>query len=728
MDTITINFKASGQNLTADANPQRYASNTVNYIQAVFDLDENWQSFDSVRAVWHNEFACISTVLDGNGSCTVPHEVLTNLDEVIVNLVGSDVDGDELVDRMTTYPHRVAIIDANARICGTETAEVTPSQFEQYIDIVEQIVGSVKDIDHTELTDDYCLIIYYSDGTNSGKLGPIRGATGATGNGIVSAVLNSDYTLTLTYDNGDSDTVGPIRGEQGETGNGIQSVYLTETHGAVKTYTILFTDGTTTTFDVTDGEVTLAQLESVLPTDTASGAIASFPDGTDLFPMKSCLVDINPIQDLHGYDSPWVGGGGKNILDPSAKTTYSGSEGARWYESNGFTLKANTTYVFKYFPTNAESVAVYIRAKSDGTTLAQSSGSVTYTPTADTLVYFQAYRSPSLDSSDNKFGLYIGSAENTWTPYSNICPISGWTGCEVTVDCVNIWDGVWESGEIYASNGQNANSSAQWRSKNYIPIKPSTSYYVSSASGLTKAIRARFYDFNKNYIGYSPQSGSTTCGSSFVTPSNAYYMRFSPNNSDIPNHDVGINYPSTYTDYTAYNGTTYPITWQTEAGTVYGGTVDVVTGVLTVTHALNTIDGTQNLIDNGTLPYGGKQVGFTPSPAKANGSPNSYSDLVSDKFHYISSAAEGSINGRTGNGNVYINTPSTATTMEQAYTWFENNPTQVWYKLATPTTIQLTPTEVSILLGQNNIFADCGDVAVTYKADVQRWVEKMLNA
>ena len=30
--------------------------------------------------------------------------------------------------------------------------------------------------------------------------------------------------------------------------------------------------------------------------------------------------------------------------------------------------------------------------------------------------------------------------------------------------------------------------------------------------------------------------------------------------------------------------------------------------------------------------------------------------------------------------------------------------------LATPTTVQLTPTEVSTILGQNNIFADTGDV------------------
>lgn len=42
-------------------------------------------------------------------------------------------------------------------------------------------------------------------------------ATGATGNGIVSTVLNDDYTLTITYTNGDSVTVGPIRGAKGDS-------------------------------------------------------------------------------------------------------------------------------------------------------------------------------------------------------------------------------------------------------------------------------------------------------------------------------------------------------------------------------------------------------------------------------------------------------------------------------------------------------------------------------
>ena len=45
-----------------------------------------------------------------------------------------------------------------------------------------------------------------------------QGATGATGNGIAQAILNSDYTLTLTFTDGNSTTVGPIRGPQGEQG------------------------------------------------------------------------------------------------------------------------------------------------------------------------------------------------------------------------------------------------------------------------------------------------------------------------------------------------------------------------------------------------------------------------------------------------------------------------------------------------------------------------------
>ena len=54
-----------------------------------------------------------------------------------------------------------------------------------------------------------------------------------------------------------------------------------------------------------------------------------------------------------------------------------------------------------------------------------------------------------------------------------------------------------------------------------------------------------------------------------------------------------------------------------------------------------------------------------------------------------------------------------------------DNGLQVAYKLATPTTTQLTPQEVKSLLGSNNIYHDCnGQVAVTYKANGELYVEQ----
>ena len=77
----------------------------------------------------------------------------------------------------------------------------------------------------------------------------------------VAVTLAEGSQATASYSEGVL-TFGIPKGDKGETGNSIESVELTSTSGAVKTYTITFTDGNTTTFDVTDGEVTQAQLDA----------------------------------------------------------------------------------------------------------------------------------------------------------------------------------------------------------------------------------------------------------------------------------------------------------------------------------------------------------------------------------------------------------------------------------------------------------------------------------
>lgn len=228
MDKQIITFSANEQNLVRIGGEYHYSSNKVSYIGAHFDLGANWDGFDSVRAVWFTDrINGISTVLDGEGNCTVPTEVLKKKDRVFVNLVGSIVSNGELTDRLTTYPAAALVVDSKAKVDSTETAPVTPSQFEQFVSIVQDAVANIKDIVSTTLNADYTLTFVYSDGTSyttpsiRGERGPqgADGADGTDGNGIASAVLNSNYTLTLTFTDGTSYTTPSIRGAQGPKGD-----------------------------------------------------------------------------------------------------------------------------------------------------------------------------------------------------------------------------------------------------------------------------------------------------------------------------------------------------------------------------------------------------------------------------------------------------------------------------------------------------------------------------
>jgi len=81
----------------------------------------------------------------------------------------------------------------------------------------------------------------------------------------------------------------------------------------------------------------------------------------------------------------------------------------------------------------------------------------------------------------------------------------------------NRWDEVWEVGSISNTTGENVGDNGVIRSKNYIPVFPSTVYQVS---GFTTNLF--FYDASKAFI----SNGWQTAGSTFTTPSNCRYVRF----------------------------------------------------------------------------------------------------------------------------------------------------------------------------------------------------------
>ena len=60
--------------------------------------------------------------------------------------------------------------------------------------------------------------------------------------------------------------------------------------------------------------------------------------------------------------------------------------------------------------------------------------------------------------------------------------------------------------------------------------------------------------------------------------------------------------------------------------------------------------------------------------------------------------------------------------------YLASNPLQFVLKLAEPFTVQLTAEDITTLKGQNNIWNDCGDAAVEYRADTKLYIQKVINS
>ena len=296
------------------------------------------------------------------------------------------------------------------------------------------------------------------------------------------------------------------------------------------------------------------------------------------------------------------------------------------------------------------------------------------------------------------------------TYQANICPISGFDELNIQQTNANIWDEVWESGSLDSGTGLPIVDNTRIRSKNYITVKPNETVYIKSPNNVWGV---RYYASDKSFI----SGTSITPNSTLTMPSNCYYFKFTVVNMATYNNDISINYPSTDTSYHAYSGTVYPVSWQTEAGTVYGGNLDLTTGVLTVTNVKYTLDG--NTVENDiglSISTGFTQISVVPYQAVGKGNET----FLSNNFETVALAnkGEGKIwnNNSTTSIRMFLGLPDTVTTKAEAITWFSNNPTDVIYELATPQTYQLTPVQINSLLGTNNIWHDGnGDTEVKYR-------------
>ena len=457
-------------------------------------------------------------------------------------------------------------------------------------------------------------------------------------------------------------------------------------------------------------------LESVYVTDTASGSIASFPDGADNVPVKSLTVAIEPVQDLHGQESPWPAGGGKNIFNPV--TWLALGSNTRYYTVSSdetITITANDTSgvadrLFDVDPGESYSMLstgfseIKIFNSNSDSIIGRVSG--TFTAPADGKIAIKFYAS-SYPTSGKLIIVKSGAVPTAWSPYENICPISGHSQAVVTRTGKNLFGGTYN--EFFT-----------------LHFESDKTVIVSADSVGSGTPQMGFYDENKvqiDYLGMSPDGSSVSGRVAKVIelPKESYYVKFIGAESTRYMIELG----NTNTTFESYVGNTYDITFPTEAGTVYGGTLDVGTGVLTVDRKYRLLNGVNG--DGVTYAQNGHTANTTRAFIRISDKAYGANNMISSSFFCQASGdSVGIMIGRAaGNGVEFFLNPSVPDTEEGVKAWFAENPTDLVYELAEPLTVQLTANEISTLLGTNNIWSDAGTVDVEYRADTRLYIEKL---
>lgn len=169
-------------------------------------------------------------------------------------------------------------------------------------------------------------------------------------------------TYSITINDDDNTEVGTFdvyNGADGEDGNGITDIEKTSTSGYVDTYTINYTDGTTSTFDVTNGEVSEAELQtSQAAQDSQLEILNTIVDNLPRVAEQTSDEDITLNNtgvglfysnnkrgmSLSGNTSQYTTTGANVLESIATSNTTNIYEDVLWAEG----LQANTTYTFQF--------------------------------------------------------------------------------------------------------------------------------------------------------------------------------------------------------------------------------------------------------------------------------------------------------------------------------------------------------------------------------------------
>ena len=502
-------------------------------------------------------------------------------------------------------------------------------------------------------------------------------------------------------------------------------------------------------------------IDALKITDTASGAIASFPDGAAM-PVESLTVEMLPIQDLHGQDNPYPAGGGKNLLPPPTKNTET-RNGVTWTRSDDGSISftgtctesyASTFVEFKlpagdYLFSNAGSTTdytggnrpiIYVRDLNSNASLAfigfgQTSNGVSFTLSVETNIrfYMVAQKDNTVSGTYYPMIRLASVTDATFAPYSNICPITGRDSVTVVRTGINVWDEEWELANINWTTGVFTPSATGGRltSKNYIPVVPGKTYYCK----FVRAVTATYGYADDNGNGGVALTVDST-NNTLTIPNGIHFIKFGVATSSYGttyNHDISINYPSTDHDY--HPGTVQTATIQLGT-TVYGGTVDFTTGMMTVDRAMveaksfqwrkekNTMNPNGSVfIVVASVPFlgwtsGGRDEAISNALAKASVAGDQGKEKANSFWWNAGRTGYRAIWGKPIDNNG-------GSTLEEFMNFLTEYDVVFCGRLAEPFALTITPAQLSTLKGDNNVWSDADSVTVDYVADPKLYIARL---
>lgn len=469
-------------------------------------------------------------------------------------------------------------------------------------------------------------------------------------------------------------------------------------------------------------------------TESLSGNILSF--NTDMAAdLKECKIYFSPKQNLHGYSKPWIGGMGKNILNPDSFTITKGNtinytngnlngltSSSRAYSSYIDCLP-NTTYTISgaSFGTGANiGTAFYNENKEYISGVPIGNGTSHTFTTPDGAKFFRTSWMNIGDATTNDIQLELGSTATDFEPYENICPIEGWDGISI---------GRNDGQDFYVYNVRNSNSGSIVTKIDENSFRLSTSRKITypasrqDSSTLNLSIGKRYFiDFDINIdtlvdehvcvFGFRNTSNAFQVDARVIIEQSGHYgFDFVYDNNTRLNYlslcetsGKVVNFDATISNLHIYEAASIVIDFPQ---TIYGGYIDLVNGEVVEEY---------NMIDLSTIKW---LTNFYPPsrffawllPGYKGVSRNietfdGYCDTLSVQSM---DAASGNsyITMRVSGGNGWIvKTDGTQETVPSG---------NLCMGLKTPNTYSLTPQNITTLRGANTIYSNSNNVTeITY--------------